>query len=101
MDLFDDITRTEHRTPIAEDTKFSYLNASARPEAASVRKFLEDCLTRYPADHRDALVTRLRSIDTTHDAAVFKLDSRNADYGQRLRGGASSRFLNPGGRLFS
>jgi len=73
MDLFDDIVRTEHRTPLAEDTKFSYLNASARPEATAVRAFLEDCISRYPADHRDALVTRLRSIDTTHDAAVFEL----------------------------
>jgi hypothetical protein len=73
MDLFDDIPRSDHRTPLAEDTKFSYLNASARPEAATVRAFLEHCLSRYPAGHRDALVTRLRSIDTTHDAAVFEL----------------------------
>lgn len=73
MDLFDDIVRTEHRTPLAEDTKFSYLNMSARPEAAAVRAFLEGCLLRYPEHHRDALITRMRSIDTTHDAAVFEL----------------------------
>ncbi len=73
MDLFDDIARTEHRTPRAEDTKYSYLNLSARPEAAAVRAFLEDCLSRYPAEHRDDLKKRLRSIDTTHEAAVFEL----------------------------
>src|SRR5688572_16369979 len=73
MNLFDEIPRTEHRTPRAEDTKYSYLNLSARPEAAAVRAFLEDCLSRYPAEHRDDLVKRLRSIDTTHDAAVFEL----------------------------
>ncbi len=73
MDLFDDIDRTEHRTPRAEDSKFSYLNLSARPEAAAVRAFLVDCLTRYPAKHKDALITRLRSTDPTHDAAVFEL----------------------------
>lgn len=73
MDPFDDIPRTEHRTPRAEDTNYSYLNQSARPEAAAVRAFLNDCLSRYPADHRDDLVKRLRSIDTTHDAALFEL----------------------------
>lgn len=73
MDLFDDIVRTVHRTPLAEDTKFSYLNMSARPEAGAVRAFLEDCLLRYPERDRDALISRLRSIDTSHDAAVFEL----------------------------
>lgn len=73
MNLFDDLERTEHRTPHAEDSKFGYLNLSARPEAAAVRAFLEDCLTRYPAGDRSALITRLRSIDTTYDAAVFEL----------------------------
>lgn len=73
MDLFDEIPRTEHRTPRAEDSKYGYLNLSARSEAAAVRAFLEDCLSHYPAEHRADLVKRLRSIDTTHDAAVFEL----------------------------
>ena len=73
MQVFDDIERTELRVPRAEESKFSYLNSSGRPEAAAVRAHLESCLTRYPADHREALITRLRSIDTTYDAAVFEL----------------------------
>lgn len=73
MDLFDDIPRTNHRVPRAEETKFGYLNMSARPEAGAVRAFLVQCLERYPEEHREDLIKRLRSIDTNHDAAVFEL----------------------------
>lgn len=72
-DLFDKIERTRHDTPRAGETSFTYLNTSARPEGAAVREFLLGCLRRYPAERRDGLVSKLRSIDTNHDAAVFEL----------------------------
>lgn len=73
MDLFDDIERTELRTPISADTKHGYLNLSARPPAEAVRAFLENLLVRYPAQHRHGLVSRMRSLDRQHESAVFEL----------------------------
>lgn len=65
--------RDDHRSPDRRESRFSYLDRSARPEAARVRAFVEQCLLRYPVEGRPDLIARLRSIDTTHDAAVFEL----------------------------
>lgn len=73
MELFNDIARTELRTPLASDTKHGYLNISARPAAQAVRELLTDLVDRYPAAHRNDLVRRLRSIDRQHESAVFEL----------------------------
>lgn len=73
MALFDDIERTNLAVPRAEETKHGYLNLSARPAAQAVRDFLTEALDRYPGADRQDLMSRLRSIDGTHDAAVFEL----------------------------
>lgn len=73
MPLFDDIERISTAAPRAGESRFSYLNASARPAAADVREFLTRSLAVYPEAGRSDLVARLRSIDTTFDSAVFEL----------------------------
>ncbi|GGF46408.1 hypothetical protein GCM10011611_61090 [Aliidongia dinghuensis] len=74
MLIFDDIPRPDTNVPEQHEAAFAYLNRSGRPEAARVRQLAEDWLTHYPADHRDALIARLRStIDDQHRAAFFEL----------------------------
>lgn len=73
MTLFDDVARVNHAVPRAGESRFSYLNTSARAAAADVRAFLERGLALYPEAGRADLVARLRSIDTTFESAVFEL----------------------------
>jgi hypothetical protein len=73
MPLFDDIERINTAVPRAGESRFSYLNASARPAAAEVREFLTRSVALYPEAGRSDLIARLRSIDTTFDSAVFEL----------------------------
>jgi len=54
--------------------RFDYLNRSARPEAATVRSLLEDCLTRFPQIARARLIGAFRSRDRIpHLSAAFEL----------------------------
>jgi hypothetical protein len=74
MPLFDDIPRPDTDVWNQHEAAFAYLNRSGRPEASRVRQLIEDWLARYPADHRDALIARLRSsIDDQHRGAFFEL----------------------------
>lgn len=73
MPLFDDIERVSLAIPRAGESRFTYLNNSARPAAAAVREFLTSCVADYPEEGRSDLITRLRSIDTNFESAVFEL----------------------------
>lgn len=74
MQVFDDIDRNLFRPAKATDTKFGYLNIAARPEAERVRRMIEDWVSRYPDDHRNALINRLRLLrDVDHSSAFFEL----------------------------
>jgi hypothetical protein len=72
--VFDDIERDQAGPASQSDTQFSYLNRSSRIEAERVRGLIEDWISRYPAEHRKALTTRMRStIDSAHYSAFFEL----------------------------
>jgi hypothetical protein len=72
--LFDDIPRPDMAPHNEHEALFCYLNRSGRPEAARVRQLAEKWLTRYSANHRGALISRLRSsIDDQHRSAFFEL----------------------------
>lgn len=73
MSAFDDTPRSALGPAGHTDARFSYLNSSARPEAAAVRKLIDAWLSDYPAQHRDALIGRLRGTDTDHLSAFFEL----------------------------
>ena len=73
MALFDDVER-DYEGPIsAGETHFAYLNRSARPEVGRIRQFLNDCLDRFPVEHRAGLTARLKSNDRVHESALFEL----------------------------
>lgn len=74
MTAFDDIERTLTGPAGHLISSFDYLNESARAEAARVRAFIDAALAQYPAEHRAAMCTRLRSVDQTqHLGAFFEL----------------------------
>src|SRR5882672_854371 len=52
---------------------YGYLDNSARPPAQLVRDQLEAMVANYPANHRDALIARLRADDRDHNAALLEL----------------------------
>lgn len=72
--LFDPIPRTDQRFRRRAEPAFSYLNESARTEAAHVRLAYREWLARYPASERPDLVRRFRlEDDRAHTAAAFEL----------------------------
>jgi hypothetical protein len=74
VSVFDDIVREDMAVPLPVETQFAYLNRSARPEAARVRKLVDEWFAEYPESHRKALVGRFRSpIDDEHRSAFFEL----------------------------
>ena len=74
MSAFDVLDRTDIEPAGHLISRADYLNASARPEAARVRAFVDQLLDQYPAAKRDALVRRLRSRDDSpHRSAWFEL----------------------------
>ncbi|MFZ5728077.1 MAG: hypothetical protein ACOY4G_01875 [Pseudomonadota bacterium] len=74
MSVFDDIPRDLTGGKAPDETDFGYLNRSDRVEAARVRALVDEWVSHYPAEHRAALVARLRSsIDEAHESAFFEL----------------------------
>lgn len=50
--LFEEVERTDIRPAKYREESFAYLNISARPPAALIRKTLEEWFSSYPADHK-------------------------------------------------
>jgi len=112
MSAFDDIERTDIEPASHLISHADYLNASARPEAARVRAFVDQLLGQYPAAKRDDLVRRIRSRDDSHHrSAWFELLLHGlmvargftiVDVEPRLSNGRSPDFLvaAPDGREF-
>jgi hypothetical protein len=74
LQLFSDITRTDSGPRRYIESSAEYLDRSAQPEAANIRRLLEDWFSRYPLEHRMELHGRLCSADDTeHHAATFEL----------------------------
>lgn len=74
MSAFDDVARTDIEPASHLISRADYLNASARPEAARVRAFVDRLVEQYPAPDRDAMIRRLRSRhDSRHRSAWFEL----------------------------
>ena len=74
MAVFDDIEPDLDGPMAPDETDFGYVSRSNRPEAARVRDLIEDWISRYPDEHRPALVARLRSkIDDAHQSTFFEL----------------------------
>jgi hypothetical protein len=74
VNLFAEAAQTDLGPPAAGESKFSYLNRSARIEASNVRMKLEEWLSRYPDDHQANLAARLRSNDDgLFSSATFEL----------------------------
>ena len=56
------------------ETDFEYLDRSARPEAAAVREFMNDWLSKYPQDEAAELISRLKSREqNSFDGAAFEI----------------------------
>lgn len=74
ISIFDDIARNDVAVSLPDETLFSYLNRSGRPEAARVRELVDAWFAEYPETHRKPLVGRFRSpIDDEHRSAFFEL----------------------------
>lgn len=69
--IFDTCTRTDLDPAKYSDSKFGYLNRSARPEAERVRDLIEVWAANYPKEHLKELRTRLRGAG--HISAFFEL----------------------------
>jgi hypothetical protein len=74
MCVFDDIDRELEGGARHLISHFDYLNNSDRVEAERVREIIDDFISRYPANGRQELRRRLRSVDDiTHISAFFEL----------------------------
>ncbi len=89
---FDPIPGSELRYRWRTESEFAYLNESARPEMAEVRRCYREWLSRYPDDARPDLVRRFRDEDDRkHTAAAFELALHEA----LMRLGGRPRALLP------
>lgn len=72
--IFNDRQRTDTSPMRNAETNFGFLDRSARPEMATVRSFLERCLSGYPSEETPELVSRIRSGDDGQfDSASFEI----------------------------
>lgn len=72
--LFDqNVERTRQDGKREDEDDLAYLNLSGRREAEEVRRFIESCLDRYPREHRDELIQRMRESDIQFASASFEL----------------------------
>ena len=74
MKLFNDIQREDRSPRRHSESSFSFLNTSARPEAESIRKTLEQWFARYATPGKSDLRARFRNRDAQqHLGALFEL----------------------------
>ena len=66
--------RSRKRSRQTDETSYAYLDLSARPEAANVRRLVESWFSLWPDSERKDWLGRFRSRDdTTHWGAFFEL----------------------------
>lgn len=74
MVLFTSGKRTDRRGYSQRETRFQYLDRSARSEAASIRRRLSAWLACYPKKHQSEWIARFSSRDDiAHSSAFFEL----------------------------
>ena len=74
MTLFDNIKRSYMGDPDPGESTFSFLNRSAQPEIARIRKLLESWFEKVDLNSRNDLRGRFRSKDDQyHEGAFFEL----------------------------
>ena len=72
--LFDPIPRGDRRLPRRSEGEWSYLNLSARPEAAVVRATYREWFDRYPAEDAGEFAQKFRSPNSRYlTAPAFEL----------------------------
>lgn len=73
MRLFDDIERTITRPKNYNESRFEYLNRSARKDYSKIRDLLEGWFNHYPSAHQEDLQSRFRGDDQEHIGAFYEL----------------------------
>lgn len=72
--LFDDFERTDVAPAKGADTTYQYLNRSARPAFAVVRKVLDKWFSDFPSEGKESLLSRFQSNRAvSHGGAFFEL----------------------------
>lgn len=69
--LFSEASRTDHSPARHTESRYAFLDRSAWPACAAIRRELQKWFDEYPAKHRHALTRRLVAGD--FDAAFFEL----------------------------
>lgn len=74
MPLFTATTRTDLRRYRQRETRYQYLDQSARPECAAIRRRLTRWLNHYPKLHQEEWISRFSSKDDiAYSSAFFEL----------------------------
>lgn len=71
MLLFDEIERTDLDSALYAEPEYHYWNRSGRPEAAAIRKNLNNWFAAYPDDEKDELKARIQSGDDNQFHSVM------------------------------
>ncbi len=74
--LFEDFERTDHGRANIDETKFEFLNRSARSQASEARERIELLLSEYPPAGLNHLLARFRSDNQNFHGALFELVTR-------------------------
>lgn len=74
MNFFDNLDRNITRPKQHDESRFEYLNSSARTECEKIRRLMEEWFNHYPPEHQDDLRGRFRERDDrAHVSAFFEL----------------------------
>lgn len=71
MTIFDKISRSDTRAARYTDSRFHYLNRSAREAAQMIRNTIENWFLAFPHNCKDELRARLRSNNDTHFLSAY------------------------------
>ncbi|WP_229075029.1 hypothetical protein [Actinoplanes sp. DH11] len=63
MPIFDDFIRKDHTPAKPNEAKYSFLNRSARPHFAEVRRLLTEWVSQYPTSERKSLIRSMQTLD--------------------------------------
>lgn len=71
MPIFDDFVRTDHEPAKRNETTYSFLNRSARPHFAEVRRLLTEWVGEFPSSERNSLIKNMQSRDNHAFESAF------------------------------